>query len=85
MESMNTLERERLFHDQQAQSRSQNLANLFFSDESYLNHESWIAPAMTQLGDVKGLRVLDFGCGHGMAGVVLAEVVLQEAGKLFLL
>src|SRR5205823_4605799 len=26
-----------------------------------------------RLGDVRGLRVLDYGCGHGMAAVVLAR------------
>jgi SAM-dependent methyltransferase len=28
---------------------------------------------MDQLGDVRGLQALDFGCGHGMAAVVLAR------------
>ena len=44
-----------------------------FEDAAYLNHETWIAPALGRLGDVRGLEVLDFGCGHGMASVVLAR------------
>ncbi len=28
---------------------------------------------MARLGDVAGLPVLDYGCGHGMAAVVLAR------------
>ena len=27
----------------------------------------------SELGDVRGLNVLDYGCGHGMAAVVLAR------------
>src|SRR5687767_10273371 len=66
---------EREFHDRQAAARARVLSpdDLRFSDESYVNHESWIAPALAALGDVRGLRVLDLGCGHGMAAVVLAR------------
>ncbi len=46
---------------------------LGFEDADYLDHETWIRPAFTQLGNVNGLRVLDYGCGHGMAAVVLAR------------
>src|SRR5262249_20139289 len=31
-------------------------------------------PALGQLGNLHGLHVLDFGCGHGMAAVVLARL-----------
>jgi SAM-dependent methyltransferase len=73
---MNRQNSEQVFHDRQAQSR--NLASasddrLCFADEDYLDHETWIRPAFAQLGDVHGRRVLDFGCGHGMAAVVLAR------------
>jgi SAM-dependent methyltransferase len=68
---------ERLFHDRQAQARRATFAgrpNALTVDETvYLDHETWIRPAMARLGDVGGLRVLDYGCGHGMAAVVLAR------------
>jgi SAM-dependent methyltransferase len=69
------LQNERAFHDRQAQDRARDLANrsLVFSDNEYLSHESWIAPALARLGDVRGRRILDLGCGHGMAAVVLAR------------
>src|ERR687885_963383 len=46
---------------------------LRFDDDDYLDHETWIRPAFARLGDVAGLDVLDYGCGHGMAAVVLAR------------
>jgi SAM-dependent methyltransferase len=68
---------ERIFHDQQAQRRAAYFearpGALQFTSDSYLDHETWIRPALAQLGDVSGLRVLDYGCGHGMAAVVLAR------------
>src|SRR5262245_32761712 len=67
---------EQAFHDKQAGQRSATFradpAALRFSDDAYLDHESWIRPAFARLGDVSGLDVLDYGCGHGMAAVVLA-------------
>jgi SAM-dependent methyltransferase len=64
------------FHDRQAHRRAADLdgaGRLRFTDDSYLDHESWIRPAMDRLGPLAGARVLDFGCGHGMAAVVLAR------------
>ncbi len=64
------------FHDQQAhqrwQTHSDHAAWLRFQPQEYLTHESWIQPAIELMGDVQGRSVLDYGCGHGMAGVVLA-------------
>lgn len=77
MQSIERLQREQAFHDEQAKERArhyeQHPEELLFRDEDYLGHESWIAPAVAFLGDVHGLDVLDCGCGHGMASVVLAR------------
>jgi ubiquinone/menaquinone biosynthesis C-methylase UbiE len=67
---------ERAFHDLQAGRRAASLARpeqLQFTDDTYLDHESWVRPAFDLLGEVRGLDVLDYGCGHGMAAVVLAR------------
>jgi SAM-dependent methyltransferase len=67
---------EQAFHDRQAALRRVVLAHpatLRFSDDAWLDHETWIRPAFERLGDVHKKRVLDLGCGHGMAAVVLAR------------
>jgi protein-L-isoaspartate O-methyltransferase len=67
---------EQSFHDRQAHGRATTFTSagaLRFSDDRYLDHETWIRPALAHLGDVAGLPVLDYGCGHGMAAVVLAR------------
>lgn len=77
MAAMDRTTAEQLFHDSQARERWQDFSKrpikLYFTDNEYLDHETWIRPAFEQLGDVRGLKVLDFGCGHGMAAVVLAR------------
>jgi ubiquinone/menaquinone biosynthesis C-methylase UbiE len=70
---MDRITTEQHFHDNQARTRASAGVRLHFEDAVYLNHETWIRPAFAQLGDVRGLRVLDYGCGHGMAAVVLAR------------
>ncbi|HYV37149.1 MAG TPA: class I SAM-dependent methyltransferase [Gemmataceae bacterium] len=70
---MDRIVSELAFHDRQAQKRADAGVPLQFSDSDYLDHETWIRPAFAQLGDVSGLSVLDYGCGHGMAAVVLAR------------
>ncbi|MCE9533315.1 MAG: class I SAM-dependent methyltransferase [Planctomycetes bacterium] len=68
---------EEQFHDRQAEERAEyfveHRGDLVFADDTYLEHETWIQPAFAQLGDVRGKDVLDYGCGHGMASVVLAR------------
>ena len=77
MPNLERLHSERAFHDRQAHLRSATFAPRFdfyrFADDDYLDHETWIRPAFERLGDVAGKPVLDFGCGHGMAAVVLAR------------
>jgi SAM-dependent methyltransferase len=72
------LQTEQSFHDRQADHRSATFAQwpneLHVDIDSYLDHESWIRPALGRFGDVNGLDVLDYGCGHGMASVVLARL-----------
>ncbi|HEY7422751.1 MAG TPA: class I SAM-dependent methyltransferase [Gemmataceae bacterium] len=73
---MDRLAAEQAFHDRQAHDRALTLRGLDalrFRDDAYLDHETWIRPALARLGDVSGLPVLDYGCGHGMAAVVLAR------------
>ena len=76
MMAKDRLNAEQCFHDLQAHRRAPSFTadySLSFRDESYLDHETWIRPALEKLGDVAGLPVLDYGCGHGMAAVVLAR------------
>lgn len=75
--SIDRLERERRFHDAQAANRAETFARepgrLCFRDEEYLDHEPWVRPAMDALGNLAGRTALDWGCGHGMAAVVMAR------------
>ena len=64
---------EQVFHDRQAAERAATRLDLRFDDGEYLDHETWVRPAFEKLGNLRGKRVLDYGCGHGMAAVVLAR------------
>lgn len=67
---------EQEFHDRQAAARADTFrdpADLRFADGDYLGHETWVRPAFAALGDLRGKTALDYGCGHGMAAVVLAR------------
>jgi SAM-dependent methyltransferase len=74
---MDRLSTEQAFHDCQARLRSatfvQEPERLRFNDAAYLDHETWVRPAFERLGDLRGRDVLDYGCGHGMAAIVLAR------------
>jgi SAM-dependent methyltransferase len=78
MPAMDRLERERVFHDLQARERAawfaQRPSELIVDVDAFLDHETWIRPAFLELGNLEKARVLDYGCGHGMAGVVLARM-----------
>jgi SAM-dependent methyltransferase len=79
LETLNSdrIEAERVFHDQQAAERAVSFrtgrADLAFADAAFLDHETWVRPAFSLLGDLRGKRALDYGCGHGMAAVVMAR------------
>lgn len=81
---MDRLHAEQRFHDAQAARRAawfvRHAEQLQFTDADYLDHESWIRPAFEHLGDVRGCDVLDYGCGHGMAAVVLARAGARVTG-----
>jgi SAM-dependent methyltransferase len=67
---------EQCFHDRQAVERAASFADptdLRFGGDDYLDHETWIRPAFAALEPLAGTRLLDFGCGHGMASVVAAR------------
>lgn len=77
MRASERLQSEMHFHDLQAQQRSltfdQNPDLLRFTDEDYLTHETWIRPAIHQLGNLTSCSILDLGCGHGMASILFAR------------
>ncbi len=76
MHATERLLEERLFHDQQADGRADRFRapeSLRFDEDDYLDHETWIRPGIARLGGVAGLDVLELGCGHAMASVVLAR------------
>jgi ubiquinone/menaquinone biosynthesis C-methylase UbiE len=77
MHATDRQQHERAFHDRQARQRAARFdrrpQDLSFADDFYLDHETWIRPAFVQLGELQGLNVLDYGCGHGMAAVVMAR------------
>ena len=76
MATKDRLAEETAFHDAQAAGRANRFADaatLPFTDDSWLDHETWIRPAFEKLGGLAGLDALDLGCGHGMAAVVMAR------------
>src|SRR6188768_2520779 len=77
MTGTDRLAAEQAFHDTQAAERAESFrtgrADLVFADAAFLDHETWVRPAFGRLGDLRGRRALDYGCGHGMAAVVLAR------------
>jgi SAM-dependent methyltransferase len=74
---MSRLVAERRFHDAQAGERAgtfrRDPARLRFTDADFLDHETWVRPAFDKLGPLAGKHALDYGCGHGMAAVVMAR------------
>ena len=75
--SLDRLAAERAFHDAQAAERAATFARepgrLRVRDDDYLGHAGWVRPAFEKLGDLRGKAALDYGCGHGVAAVVLAR------------
>jgi SAM-dependent methyltransferase len=78
------LQIEQAFHDRQADHRTATFhirpEALQVDVSAYLDHETWLRSAFASLGHVTGRAVLDFGCGHGMAAVVLAKLGARVTG-----
>jgi SAM-dependent methyltransferase len=78
------LSAEQAFHDRQADHRTATFQlrpdALHVNVDAYLDHETWLRPAFGMLGEVNGRAVLDFGCGHGMAAVILAKMGARVTG-----
>jgi len=76
MTATDRIDSEQAFHDSQAAERSSHFRDFDsfrFSDDAYLDHETWVRPAFARLGRVAGTRILDYGYGHGMASIVVAR------------
>jgi SAM-dependent methyltransferase len=76
MPTTDRLSSEAQFHDRQAADRRARFSDpnsLRFRDVDWLDHETWIRTGVERLGEVADRAVLDLGCGHGMAAVVLAR------------
>jgi 2-polyprenyl-3-methyl-5-hydroxy-6-metoxy-1,4-benzoquinol methylase len=76
MKATDRLSAEMHFHDAQAAERAQRFTTshqLVFTDDEYLDHETWIRPSLAKLGPLAETEVLDLGCGHGMACIVMAR------------
>ena len=58
MNATDRLDSEQVFHDAQARQRAQTFARdpgrLVFRDDDWLDHETWIRPAITSLGELRG-------------------------------
>jgi SAM-dependent methyltransferase len=74
---MPRLDAERDFHDRQASQRAVTYSiqpsPYHLHEDEYLDHETWIRSAFARLGNLYSLDVLDYGCGHGMASVIMAK------------
>jgi hypothetical protein len=61
---MDRLDRVQRFHDAQAAERARTFAaepkRLQFTDGEYLDHQSWIRPALEWLGPLAGRSILDW-------------------------
>jgi 2-polyprenyl-3-methyl-5-hydroxy-6-metoxy-1,4-benzoquinol methylase len=47
--------------------------------EDWLDHETWVRDCFAHLGDIRGKRALDYGCGQGPASVVLSRMGARVA------
>ncbi len=76
---------ERAFHDAQATRRARSYAadpRRYARDlATYRTHAPWVGPALDLVGDVAGKRVLDTGCGHGIAATLFALAGAEVAAS----
>ena len=79
--STERLRKEMVFHDLQARQRAGRFRDepaLRFSDDTYLDHETWIRPAFARLGEVSGCHAARSSRRAAPPGASLVSLIPTE-------